>query len=110
MDLTQIVKQAQEMQKKLSDAQNKYLGKEFQGISGGGKISILIERVKIGSYKVTKANIDLDLIRTEEKDIVEDLIVAAFNNAMKKADEEIADVASEIAGMVPLPPGLKFPF
>ncbi len=110
MDFSQIMKQAQEMQKKLAEAQEKYIGKEFQGISGGGKVSILVEVIKIGSYKVKKVNIDLEFMRNEEKDIVEDLVTAAFNDGIKKAGEEMANATSDLAGMIGLPPGFKLPF
>ncbi len=110
MDFSQIMKQAQEMQKKLAEAQEKYIGKEFQGISGGGKVSILVEVIKIGSYKVKKVNIDLEFMRNEEKDIVEDLATAAFNDGIKKAEEEMANATSDLAGMIGLPPGFKLPF
>ncbi len=110
MDFSQIMKQAQEMQKKLAEAQEKYIGKEFQGISGGGKVSILVEVIKIGSYKVKKVNIDLEFMRNEEKDIVEDLVTAAFNDGIKKAEEEMANATSDLAGMIGLPPGFKLPF
>ncbi|MGL9681784.1 MAG: YbaB/EbfC family nucleoid-associated protein [Wolbachia sp.] len=110
MDFNQIVKQAQEMQKKLAEAQEKYIGKEFQGISGGGKVSVLVEIVKIGNYKVKKVTIDLELMRNEEKDIVEDLVTAAFNNAIKKTEEDMANATSDLAGMIGLPPGFKLPF
>ncbi|WP_353277767.1 YbaB/EbfC family nucleoid-associated protein [Wolbachia endosymbiont (group B) of Villa cingulata] len=104
------MKQAQEMQKKLAEAQEKYIGKKFEGISGGGKVSILVEVIKIGSYKAKKVNIDLELIRNEEKDIVEDLVTAAFNDAIKKAEEDMANATSDLAGMMGLPPGFKLPF
>ncbi len=110
MDFSQIMKQAQEMQKKLAEAQEKYIGKEIQGISGGGKVSILVEVIKIGSYKVKKVNIDLEFMRNEEKDIVEDLVTAAFNDGIKKAEEEMANATSDLAGMIGLPPGFKLPF
>ncbi len=110
MDFSQIMKQAQEMQKKLAEAQEKYIGKEFRGISGGGKVSILVEVIKIGSYKVKKVNIDLEFMRNEEKDIVEDLVTAAFNDGIKKAEEEMANATSDLAGMIGLPPGFKLPF
>jgi DNA-binding protein YbaB len=48
------MKQAQGMEKKLAEAKEKYVGKEFQGISGGGKVSVLVEVIKIGSYKAKK--------------------------------------------------------
>ncbi len=110
MDFSQIMKQAQEMQKKLAEAQEKYIGKEFQGISGGGKVSILVEVIKIGGYKAKKVNIDLELMRNEEKDIVEDLVTAAFNDAIKKAEEDMANATSDLAGTMGLPPGFKLPF
>ncbi|MEY2393106.1 YbaB/EbfC family nucleoid-associated protein [Wolbachia endosymbiont of Tettigetta isshikii] len=104
------MKQAQEMQKKLAKAQEKYIGKEFQGVSGGGEVSVLVEVIKIGSYKAKKVNIDLELMRNEEKDIVEDLVTAAFNDAIKKAEEDMANATSDLAGMMGLPPGFKLPF
>ncbi len=110
MDFSQIMKQAQEMQKKLAEAQGKYIGKEFQGISGGGKVSVLVEVIKIGSYKAKKVNIDLELMRNEEKDIVEDLVTAAFNDAIKKVEEDMANATPDLAGMMGLPPGFKLPF
>ncbi|MGL9725586.1 MAG: YbaB/EbfC family nucleoid-associated protein [Wolbachia sp.] len=104
------MKQAQDMQKKLVEAQEKYIGKEFQGISGGGKVSVLVEVVKIGSCKVKKVNIDLELMKNEEKDLVEDLVTAAFNDAIKKAEEDMANATSDLAGMMGLPSGFKLPF
>lgn len=110
MDFSQIMKQAQEMQKKLEEAQKKCIGKELQGVSGGGQIVVTIEIVKIGSYKVKKVYIALECMRNEEKDVVEDLVTAAFNDAIKKAEEEMASVSSDLAGMMGLPPGFKLPF
>lgn len=110
MDFNQIMKQAQEMQKKLEEAQNKCIGKEIQGVSGGGQVSVAVEIVKIGGYKVKKVNIDLECMRNEDKDVVEDLVAAAFNDAIKKAEEEMASVSSDLAGMMGLPPGFKLPF
>ncbi|APR98315.2 YbaB/EbfC family nucleoid-associated protein [Wolbachia endosymbiont of Folsomia candida] len=104
------MKQAQEMQKKLAAAQDKYVGKEFQGVAGGGKVHLTVEVIKIGSYKAKKLDIDLEFMRSEEKEIIEDLIVAAFNDAVKKAEEDMANATSDLAGMMGLPPGLKLPF
>ncbi|WFW29572.1 MAG: YbaB/EbfC family nucleoid-associated protein [Wolbachia endosymbiont of Menacanthus eurysternus] len=110
VDFNQIMKQAQEMQRKLTETQGKYIGKKFQGISGGGKVSVLVEVIKIGSYKAKKVNIDSELIKNEEKDIIEDLIIAAFNDATKKAEEDMANATSDLANMIGLPPGFKLPF
>jgi DNA-binding protein YbaB len=49
-------------------------------------------------------------MRNEEKDIVEDLVTAAFNDAIKKAEEDMANATSDLAGMMGLPPGFKLPF
>ncbi|MDD9331093.1 MAG: YbaB/EbfC family nucleoid-associated protein [Wolbachia sp.] len=110
MDFYQVVKQAQEMQKKLEEAQKKYIGKEFEGVAGGGKVKVTVEVVKIGSYKVKKVNIELELMRNEEKDVIEDLVTAAFNDAIKKAEEGMANATSDLAGTMGLPPGFKLPF
>ncbi len=110
MDFNQIMKQAQEMQKKLEEAQKKCVGKEFLGVSGGGQVSVTVEVVKVGSYKVKKIHINLECMRNEEKDIVEDLIVAASNDAIKKAEEDMTSISSDFAGMMGLPPGFKLPF
>lgn len=110
MDFSQIMKQAQEMQKKLAEAQEKYIEKEFQGIPGGGNVSVLVEVIKIGGYKAKKVNIHLELMRNEEKDITEDLVTAAFNDAIKIAEEDMANATSDLAGMMGLPPGFKLPF
>jgi DNA-binding protein YbaB len=65
-----------------------------------------VEVVKIGSYKGKKVNIDFELMRNEVKDIVEDLVTAAFN----KAEEDMANATSDLAVMMGLPPGFKLPF
>ncbi|WP_341808945.1 YbaB/EbfC family nucleoid-associated protein [Wolbachia endosymbiont (group E) of Neria commutata] len=104
------MKQAQEMQKKLAEAQEKYIGKEFLGVAGGGKVHVTVEVIKIGSYKAKKVDIDLEFMRNEEKEMVEDLIVAAFNDAIKKAEEDMTNATSDLAGMMGLPPGFKLPF
>ena len=109
MDFSQIMKQAQEMQKKLEEAQYKFIGKEFQGVSGSGKVVVTIVVVKIGSYKAKKVSID-ESIKNEDTEVLEDLIVAAFNDAIRKAEEEMANMSSDLAGMMGLPPGFKLPF
>jgi DNA-binding YbaB/EbfC family protein len=106
VDFSKIMQQAQEMQKKLAEAQEKYIGKEFQGVAGGGKVHVTIEVIKIGSYKAKKVDIDLEFMRNEDKEVVEDSVTAAFNDAIKKAEEDMASATSDFAGMM----GLSFPF
>ncbi len=107
MDFNLIMKQAQEMQKKLEDAQKKLIGKELQGISGGGKVSVTFMVVKIGQYKVKKVHIDEEL-KNEEMEVIADLITAASNDALKKLEEELSNL--DFTGMMGLPPGFNLPF
>ena len=110
MDISQMMKQVQEMQKKIMDAKKEYIGKEFHGVSGGGKVSVTIKIIDIGSYRAKEVNVDTECISNEEKDIVGDLISAAFNDAIKKAEEGMSNISSDMAGMMGLPPGFKLPF
>jgi DNA-binding YbaB/EbfC family protein len=100
------MKQAQAMQKKMADAQEKVASSEFSGTSGGGMVSITIS----GKGEVRKIKIDPSLANKEEIEILEDLIIAAFGDAKKKADSSTEDVFSGAMGGFSLPPGFKMPF
>ncbi|OEY86829.1 nucleoid-associated protein, YbaB/EbfC family [Wolbachia pipientis] len=102
-----MIKQVQEMQKKLEEAQKKFVGTEVQGISGGGKVSVIVVVVKIGKYRVKKVNIDEEL-KNEEMEVIADLVIAACNDALKKLEEESDKFGGAAAGC--LPPGLNLPF
>ena len=75
-----MIKQAQDLQKKMAEAQEKVETLEAEGISGGGIVKITIN----GKNNVTSVNIDETAIDKNEKEILEDLIVAAFNDARDK--------------------------
>lgn len=104
MDMKLLMQQAQEMQSKIQKAQADLSNKEFEGNSGGGLIKAIIS----GSGEVKKISIDNSLINPNEKDVLEDLIVAAINSAKKNADEGSAAIMKEVAGGVNLPEGFKF--
>ena len=101
-----MIKQAQDLQKKMAEAQEKVETLEAEGISGGGIVKITIN----GKNNVTSVNIDEKAIDKNEKEILEDLIVAAFNDARDKIQRKIADEMSSLTGGIKLPPGMKLPF
>ena len=101
-----MIKQAQDLQKKMAEAQEKVETLEAEGISGGGIVKITIN----GKNNVTSVNIDETAIDKNEKEILEDLIIAAFNDARDKIQRKIADEMSSLTGGIKLPPGMKLPF
>jgi len=105
-DFNNMLKQAQELQNKMADAQKKVEQLEAEGSSGGGLIKIVID----GKNLVKSVHIDNSLINNDEKEILEDLIVAAFNDAKEKIQKKISDEMSSITGGIKLPPGVKLPF
>ena len=101
-----MIKQAQELQQKMADAQKKVEILEAEGVAGGGIVKVTIN----GKNNVTSINIDDSVIDKNEKEILEDLIMAAFNDAKEKIQKKIADEMSSVTGGLKLPPGMKLPF
>jgi nucleoid-associated protein EbfC len=105
MNINQLMKQAQSMQKKMKEMQEEIASKEFEGKAGGGLVSVVMS----GNGEMRKTLIDPSLLQADEKEILEDLIVAAHNEAKKKADEEsknsMGGAFGDIGG---LPPGMNF--
>ena len=85
----------QKMQEELAE-------KEYEGSAGGGMVKAVITGAGVGK----KILIDDSLINKDEKEILEDLIIAAFNDAKKKVDDSSADMMKSAAGGLPLPKGL----
>ncbi len=106
MNINQIMKQAQAMQKKMVEMQEKLANTEFTGTSGGGAITIAIN----GKGAMLNISIDPSLVDKDEVEVLEDLIMAAFNDAKKKADASSEDQLSGAMGGLSLPPGFKMPF
>ena len=105
-DFNNMLKQAQELQKKMADAQKKVEELEAEGTSGGGLV-----KVKINGKNITMSiNIDDSLILKDEKEILEDLIVAALNDARENVQKKIAEEMNSLTGGLKLPPGMKLPF
>ncbi len=105
-DFNNMLKQAQELQKKMADAQKKVEELEAEGTSGGGLVKVKIN----GKNVTTSINIDDSLISKDEKEILEDLIVAALNDARENVQKKIAEEMSSLTGGLKLPPGMKLPF
>lgn len=100
-NLNQLMKQAQQMQAKLLEAQNKMNDMEIIGTSGGGMVTITIN----GKHEVKKVYIDPKIVSPNEAEILCDLVTAAFNDAKSKLESKMS---TEMGGL--LPPGMKLPF
>ncbi len=106
MNIQKMMKQAQEMQNKITAMQAKLETEEVSGAAGGGMVSVKIN----GKHSLLKVNIDDSLMKLEEKEMLEDLIVAAFNDAKEKIDSSAASQMSAITSGLNLPAGMKLPF
>jgi nucleoid-associated protein EbfC len=102
-DLMGIMKQAQAMQQKMQDVQAELDTIEVQGSSGGGVVTVTMT----AKGQMKAVSIDRSLLNADEKEIVEDLIVAAANDARVKAERTMQERLEEVTKGLPLPPGLK---
>ena len=105
-NLGQMMKQAQEMQLKMDEMQNKLAEMEVIGSSGAGMIEVTLS----GKSNVRKIKIDPNVIDPSDPEVLEDLIVAAFNDAKSKVEAKVSDKMAEMTGGIQLPPGFKLPF
>ncbi len=103
--LGDLMKQAQEMQDKVKSMQAELANAEVHGESGAGLVKITMT----GRYDVKQVEID-DSLLTEDKEILEDLIGAAVNDAVRRVEKNQKDKMSSLTAGIPLPPGFKFPF
>ena len=106
MNIQKMMKQAQELQGKIADMQGKLEEEESEGSSGGGMIRVVLN----GKGVMKKINIDPKLIDPSEKEMLEDLIIAAFNDAKARVESNYTEQMGKIAGGMGLPPGMKLPF
>ena len=101
-----MMKQAQELQKKMAEAQDKLSEIEVEGTSGGGLVKVTATAK--GAFK--RILIDDSLLKEDEKEILEDLIIAAINDAKQKGETVAQEEMKSLTGGLPLPPGMKLPF
>jgi len=106
MNLQKMMKQAQQMQAKLQEVQTEMEAKEFEGTSGGGMVKVTLT----GKGAMTRIALDAELLKADEKDMLEDLIVAAHNDAKKKSEDGMNSALGDLTGGLQLPPGFKMPF
>jgi DNA-binding YbaB/EbfC family protein len=102
-DIMGLMKQAQAMQQKLQDAQAELDTVDVEGSSGGGMVKLTMS----AKGQLKTVSIDPSLLNADEKEIVEDLIVAAANDARAKAERATQERMAEVTKGLPLPPGLK---
>lgn len=102
--LAAMMQQAQKMQEKMLKIQEEIAAAEVIGESGGGLVSITLN----GRHEALRVRIDDSLVG-EDKDMLEDLVAAAFNDAVRKADTLREEKMSAVTAGLPLPPGFKMP-
>jgi DNA-binding YbaB/EbfC family protein len=103
--LAGLMKQAQAMQENLKKAQEELATIEVEGQSGAG----LVKVVMTCKHDVKRVTIDPSLF-DEDRDMLEDLVAAAFNDALRRAEETSAEKMGKLTAGLPLPGGMKFPF
>jgi nucleoid-associated protein EbfC len=103
--LAGLMKQAQTMQDNMKKAQEELAAMEVEGAAGAG----LVKVVMTGRHDVKRVHIDATLL-TEDKDVLEDLVAAAVNDAVRKVEAASQSKMAGMASGLPLPPGFKLPF
>ena len=101
-----MMKQAQQLQQKMNDVEKKLQTLEVEGQAGAGIVKVIAS----AKGDIKKIIIDESILKLEEKEITEDLILAAINDATKKAKELAAEEMKSVTGGISLPPGFKLPF
>jgi DNA-binding YbaB/EbfC family protein len=101
MNMNQIMRQAQEMQKKLAKQQEELAGKEFEASSGGGMVTARVT----GNGQLVSLTIDPEVVNKDDIDMLQDLVVAAVNEALKKVSAEASGSMSGMMNQL----GIKMP-
>jgi nucleoid-associated protein EbfC len=102
-----LMKQAQQMQAKMAKAQEELAKMEVVGEAGAGMVKITM----LGSHSVRRVEIDDSLMGdADDKEMLEDLIAAAVNDAVRRVEEQNKDKMGALTGGMQLPPGMKMPF
>lgn len=100
-----IMKQAQQMQERMQKTQEELATLEVVGESGAGMVKV----VMTCNHNVRRVDIDESLM-DDDKDMIEDLVAAAFNDAARRVSETSKEKMSDVTGGMPMPPGMKMPF
>jgi len=102
-DLMGMMKQVKDMQERMQRLQEELGAIEVTGAAGGGLVSVTLT----GKGDMKSVRIDPSLLKPEEAEIVEDLIVAATGDAKAKVEARLQEKMAEVTGSLPLPPGMK---
>ncbi len=102
-DFMGMMQKAQELQKKMADMQAELESLEVEGFAGGGLVSVRLT----GKGQMVGLQLDPSIVNADERDILEDLIVAAHNDAKAKAEQQMAEKMKEVSAGLPLPPGMN---
>ena len=105
-NLGQMMRQAQEMQARMSEMQQQLGNIEITGDAVGGMVEVTLN----GKGEMRALKIDPSLLQAGEEEVLTDLIIAAHNDAKAKVEARIAQEMSKLTGGLELPPGLKLPF
>jgi nucleoid-associated protein EbfC len=103
--ISDLMKQAQQMQERLKNMQDEFARMEIAGESGAGLVSVTLN----GRYEALRIKFDPSL-KEESQDVLEDLIAAAFNDAVRKVERAQQEHMAGLTGGINLPPGFKLPF
>jgi hypothetical protein len=104
-DFKDLLSQAKKMQEKMKETQNALQKIEVEGVSGGNTVKVIMN----GDGELKKITLEESLFK-ESKEIIEDLIVAAHNDAKSKLKKKTSEEISKVTGGIDLPPGFKLPF
>jgi len=104
-DFSKVLEQAKNMQNKMKETQESIKKIEVEGVAGGGSVKVYLN----GDGELIKLYISPEIMR-ENKEILEDLIIAAHGDAKQKIKMKASEELSKIAGGIPLPSGFKWPF
>jgi len=99
MDFSKMMKQAQHLQKEMAEAQKRIESMEVEGISGGGMVALTLQ----GSGRMKNISINNSLLEEKESEIIEDLVVAAFNDAWDKIEKKRSEEMGGLMGGASLP-------
>ncbi|ATC95277.1 YbaB/EbfC family nucleoid-associated protein [Pseudoalteromonas tunicata] len=100
-----LMKQAQMMQERMQKAQEEIANMEVVGESGAGLVKVTM----LGNHNVRRVELD-DSLMEDDKDMIEDLLAAAVNDAVRRVEEQSKDRMAKVTGGMQMPPGFKMPF
>jgi len=101
-----LMKQAQQLQENMQRAQAEIAKMEVTGEAGGGMAKV----VMTGKHEVRRVTLDASIVSSDDKEMLEDLVAAAVNDAVQKVERTSAEKMSSLMGGMNLPPGMKLPF